>query len=99
MVSDISPPLHMEDGNPQLFQKLRRDLQVVAIPASSQGDDMRMFEDEQHIRQFSFCPSGPEQVLKVPGLLIVYQAQIYNISKVIHNGIYASEIPNSKHQN
>jgi hypothetical protein len=44
---------------------------------------MGMFEEKKEIRQFTLHPSRPEKVLKVPGLSIIHQAQIYGVPSAI----------------
>jgi hypothetical protein len=45
---------------------------------------MGMFEEEEKIGHLAFHSSRPEMMLKVPGLFIIHQTQIDDISMVIH---------------
>jgi hypothetical protein len=46
---------------------------------------MGMFEEEQQVWQLFFYSPRPELMLKIPGLLVVEQTEIYDVSTSFHD--------------
>src|SRR4030042_1189443 len=71
-------------------------MRTIAPPPK--GDHMWMFGKEEDIRDFPFHTSRPEGMLKIPGLFVIHQSKIYDISLILIPHGNPSQISNFKVQ-
>ncbi len=55
-------------------------MEMSTIPAPAQRNDMGVFEQKKDVGQQIGNAPGPESLLKIPGLLIVDQAKVYDVA-------------------